>query len=187
MKKLLLPGFILLLVSCSGALTDKQKAAYEKQGSEIAQEAFKELSTQLMVQMKAGGPQAALPFCNVQALPLTLEVAQKNEVQIKRVTNKLRNEKNAPSEMANKQLNIYLEMKKAGIDLQPEVVRDEAETVHFYAPILIKEQCLVCHGKPGKNMLHKTDSLVKSYYPNDRATGYAVGDLRGIWDITFKN
>jgi len=30
-----------------------------------------------------------------------------------------------------------------------------------------------------------TDSLIKTLYPNDLATGYKVGDLRGIWSIQF--
>jgi len=33
----------------------------------------------------------------------------------------------------------------------------------------------------------RTDSILKSYYPEDQATGFKEGELRGMWKITFKN
>ena len=186
MKKLILLLVTMAMIAgCKSELSEEEQAAYHHKGKVIVQDTFKELSTQLMEKMKEGGPELALPFCNVQALPLTLDVAAKNGVEIKRVSNKLRNIKNSPSKHANDQLNAYLENQQAGIESQAVVARDEAGVVHYYAPIRIMKQCLVCHGSPGENMLHKTDSLIKSYYPEDAATGYSDGELRGMWDIAF--
>ena len=174
-----------MIAGCKSEMSEEERASYQHEGEEIVQDAFKELSSQLMEKMKEGGPELALPFCNVQALPLTLEVAARNKVEIRRVSNKLRNAKNSPSEHAHEQLNAYLKNQQAGIELQSVVAQDGAGVVHYYAPIRIMKQCLVCHGRPGESMLQKTDSLIKSYYPEDAATGYSEGELRGMWDIAF--
>lgn len=187
MKKI---GLLILIfvasIACKSELTNVERSAYEKKGLEITQEAFQELSSQLMAQMKAGGPEAALPFCNVQALPLTSKIAVKNDVDIKRTSDKLRNLKNTPTAQGLDQLSNYLNDLGSGNEMSPIVRLDESGTIHYYAPILIIEKCLVCHGQPGESMSVKTDSIIKSYYPNDAATGYSVGDLRGMWDVTFK-
>ena len=57
---------------------------------------------------------------------------------------------------------------------------------HFYAPIFLQQKCLACHGEIGKNVNAETDSIIKSIYPYDAATGFKEGDLRGIWSIAFE-
>jgi hypothetical protein len=63
---------------------------------------------------------------------------------------------------------------------------DKSGSPHFYAPILLQQKCLACHGEIGKNVTVKTDSIIKSFYPHDAATGFKEGDLRGIWSIAFE-
>ena len=58
--------------------------------------------------------------------------------------------------------------------------------VHYYAPIRLQKKCVACHGISKKQISKKTDSILKSLYPNDKATGFKENDLRGIWSITFK-
>ena len=63
---------------------------------------------------------------------------------------------------------------------------DKSGNPHFYAPILLQQKCLTCHGIIGEDITFKTDSIIKSIYQNDVATGFKEGDLRGIWSITFQ-
>ena len=84
-------------------------------------------------------------------------------------------------------LDEFHKMKIEGKQLTPIVELDAANKKHFYAPIIMKPNCLVCHGTINETVNIKTDSIIKSLYPNDKAIGYAEGDLRGIWSITFKN
>jgi len=71
------------------------------------------------------------------------------------------------------------------------LVEDRSEDVAYFAgpdgmlgalmPIRMKEQCLTCHGK-AELMPAKLTATLAALYPDDQATGFAVGDLRGwLW------
>jgi hypothetical protein len=173
-------------MACDNSLTKEEKQQYTVKGKEIAQATFKDLSTNLKGQMKAGGPSKAIPFCNEQAMPITQKLSQQFDVSIKRTSNKIRNSKNNPTARETEIISEYSKMLANNKKLAPIVEIDENNEKHFYAPIVLKSKCLACHGKLNENVSVKTDSIIKSYYPNDKATGYAEGDLRGIWSVTFK-
>lgn len=185
LKKVLTFGLVMLFISCSEGFSEKEKQQYTEQGKEIAQATFKELSSNLMVQMKAGGPAQAIPFCNVQAVPIAEELSKKYNVVIKRTSNKLRSCENEPSERELEIMDQYEQLISENKELKPIVEIDKDQKKHFYAPIKIKANCLVCHGKVNETMTVKTDSIIKSLYQFDIATGYNDGDLRGVWSITF--
>jgi len=44
---------------------------------------------------------------------------------------------------------------------------------------------LQCHGQIGKDIHDDVYKVIKEKYPQDKATGFKVGELRGIWDIKF--
>ena len=80
--------FLVLVVfsSCSNSLTNKEKEDLIVKGKEITESTFKELSSNLMEQMKLGGPKQAIPFCNVQAMPITDKYSKTFNVSIKRTS-----------------------------------------------------------------------------------------------------
>jgi hypothetical protein len=45
---------------------------------------------------------------------------------------------------------------------------------------------LKCHGKPGSQITQKTYDKILEFYPNDKAIGYDVNEVRGIWSIEFE-
>lgn len=184
-KKVLIFALVALFVSCAEGFSEKEKQAYTLKGKEITQVTFKELSTNLMTQMKAGGPAQAIPFCNQKASPITEEVSEKYNVVIKRTSNKLRSCENEPTGRELEIMDVYQQLISENKELQPIVEIDKDQKKHFYAPIKVKANCLVCHGKVNETMTVKTDSIIKSIYQFDIATGYSEGDLRGIWSIAF--
>lgn len=46
--------------------------------------------------------------------------------------------------------------------------------------------CLQCHGNPNAEIKPETYTALKALYPNDKATGYDVDQVRGIWSISFE-
>ena len=184
-KKGLLFLFLVSLISCQSELTKEEKENYSNKGVEIAKASFKKLSTQLTIQMKEGGAELAIPFCNTQASPLIKQLEGKYSVDIKRTSDKIRNSKNAATPRELEIINNYKNLLDNGDKLAPVVELDKNNVKHFYAPIVLKSNCIVCHGKPGEDVAVKTNSLIKSLYPDDMAVGYKDGDLRGIWSITF--
>jgi hypothetical protein len=186
MKNLLIVLVFMGMVSCGNALTEKEKQEYINKGSEIAQASFKALSEKLTEQMKMGGPAKAIPFCNIEAMPLTQQLSNEFNVTIKRTSDKLRNQENRPSERELEIINNYHKLISEKKEITPIVEVDSNNNKHYYTPILLKANCLACHGKVDEFVSVKTDSIIKSLYPNDKAIGYNDGDLRGIWSIEFK-
>ncbi len=187
MKKIVFLFVVVLLVSsCSKSLSKEEKSLYTEQGKVIAQATAKKLGGTLVKKMKEGGVKDALPFCNEKAIPLTKQMSEKYNVTIKRTSHRLRNDENSPNEEEVRVINKYNTLSAEGKPMKPIVELDISGKPHFYAPIKLQKKCLACHGKIGSEITVKSDSIIKSYYPNDLATGFKENDLRGIWSITFE-
>ena len=180
--------FFLVLMSvfaCNDSLSTKEKEVFLKKGSEIAQATLKELSGHLIQQMKLGGPEQAIPFCNIQAMQITSKTAKIYDVTIKRTSNKIRNPENIATDRELEIIKEYQSAIDSKKEIFPKIELDIEGNKHFYAPIKINSKCLSCHGEIEKKLSVKTYSLIKIKYPKDKAIGYKDGDLRGIWSITF--
>ena len=143
-----------------------------------AVEAQQFLGSQLKQKIAEGGPENALEFCNINAIPLTDSISKKYKVTIKRVSDQYWNPDNAanPSELAV--ITTYKAMLAAG-----KMPKGFLKDGHYYSPIVTNSMCLQCHGTPGKEMTEQTHKKIKSLYPQDKATGYGVDELRGIFSI----
>lgn len=187
MKNIFLTTLIFIgFASCKNSLSDQEKKEYMDKGKEISKASFEALSEKLTAQMKLGGTAQAMPFCNVEAMPLTQKLSDAYDVTIKRASDKWRNPTNKPNERELEIINKYKKLISNKQGFSPIVEVDSDNNKHFYAPIVVKANCLVCHGKVGEFVTVKTDSIIKSFYPNDKAIGYNEGDLRGVWSISFK-
>jgi hypothetical protein len=176
---------VAITISCNKSLTPKEKEAYLVKGKEISKESFKTLSGKLKEQLQKGGVVHAIPFCNSEALPITKELSKKFNVSIKRTSNKIRNIKNNSTARELEVVEKFITLKENNKELAPIVEVGKNDKIHFYAPIIMKNNCLVCHGTVGQEISVKNDSIIKLLYPNDKATNYKEGDVRGIWSITF--
>jgi hypothetical protein len=178
--------FLVLIALAFTSCTDKEKAVdltkYTVKGAEIAKNTQMQLGKNLKGTMKTKGPVAAVAFCNTKAMPLTAEMEQKYDAKIKRVSIKVRNEANLASEAEAQIIVKYIADLKNGKTLAP-ITRLDGDKVHYYAPIKVGGVCLNCHGTA---VAKPIDSILKLKYPNDKALGYAKGDLRGIWSIEMK-
>jgi hypothetical protein len=172
-------------LSCSKNLTQKEIQVYTEKGNLIVKKTAGELSGELMTQMKTGGIPLAISYCNTAALPLTSAMSKAEGVQIKRTSHKVRNPLNSPSENELLILRKYQQNLASGIPLEPIVELNQKGVPHYYAPIMIDKKCLVCHGTLDQELSKAADSIIKSRYPKDLATGFKEGDLRGIWSISF--
>ncbi|MFT6338050.1 MAG: hypothetical protein ACJATI_004820 [Halioglobus sp.] len=150
-------------------------------GKEIASSAFLSLSGELAKAVKNGGLKNALSYCNTNAIPLTDSLSNAHNVDIKRTSLKFRNPRNKPTEREKEILNQY-ELAKENGQIMEAIIDNEAERKTFHAPIIVQAACIKCHG--AKSNISMYDSILK-LYPNDLATDYTQGDLRGMWSISF--
>ena len=189
MKKVIIfaaGAFLISALSCQKEQTKVTEIPAEKKqgipGGEIlknyAAEAQQLLGSQLKQKIAEGGPENALEFCNINAIPLTESISKKYNVSIKRVSDQYRNPDNAANASEIAVITTYKAMLAAG-KMPKGLLKDG----HYYSPIVTNAMCLQCHGTPGKEMTEQTHKKIKSLYPQDKATGYGVDELRGIFSI----
>ena len=166
---------------------DTTLEVYRRQGKEIVKATFTALSSQLKSAMKQGGVPYAVTFCNVTAMPITDSLAARYDVDIKRVSMRNRNTDNAPDALEESMISSLQKMMVASYEGINMVVLDQDENPVYVQPIVLGDQCLQCHGKIGADVTAANYEIIQSLYPNDKATGYRSGDLRGIWRIKFNN
>lgn len=142
------------------------------------------LGKNLMGAIQKKGTLEALSFCNEKAYPLTDSMAIAHKATIKRVSDKPRNQNN----QANKKELTYINTFKTNIknNIEPKPIVDLIENkVHVYYPITTNTMCLQCHGKPNQEIEKPTLMKLANLYPEDKAIGYTINEVRGIWSITF--
>jgi hypothetical protein len=195
----LISAFAILLVVVACQPTDSQKttkednamdaeqtATYLEKGKMIAKATFTALSGQLKTAMAEGGVPNAVEYCNLVAYPLVDSLSQVHQATIRRTSTKVRNPKDKPTRIEQDVLEQYAKSKEQGEKLQPKVLQLADGDVAFFAPIMIDAPCLNCHGDVGEVVTEENYALIQSFYPEDQAVGYKMGDLRGMWSITFE-
>ena len=172
--------------SAAPALPAAVETVVLERGRAITAQAFGLLSTNLVQALAAGGISNALPYCSEKAYPLTALVAATNDVTIRRVTHRPRNPTNAATGIEWDLLRKYQLALGRGETLAPTVRAGTNGQVTFYSPIVITNPlCLQCHGVPGTDLAPSTTALLQQLYPQDEATGFKLGDLRGLWRVDF--
>ncbi len=165
-----------------GALEER----YLKQGQEIAGTTFSILASSLKQALEEGGVANAIGYCSVAAQVISDSLSLLHDAEIRRVTLRPRNPKNAPTKDEKLVLHDYQSKKDTGAKLLAQVLDGDERTVSYYAPILISDFCLKCHGKIGNDIREDDYAEIIKRYPEDQAIGYAAGDLRGVWHIKLE-
>ena len=181
-------GVILVASSCTSTFTEvEEKAALEK-GASLADASFKALSAQLQHATKEGGPAHAVDFCSLNALSIVDSLSAANGAHIRRTSDRIRAAHDRPDAEEASTMGAMLAEWKAGAtaaDLSPRVVA-HGDSIAYYQPIFINSPaCLKCHGTVGESLDASALAVINEHYPDDQATGYAIGDLRGMWSIRW--
>lgn len=162
------------------------EAKIKAEGVKVAKASFLVLAGKLMAALKDGGIKKAIGFCATNAQALTKDLSKKYKVQIQRVSHKARNPKNQANAEEMKLITRYLAARKAKKPLKPTVQKVSDKEFLFYGPIVLGNPlCLQCHGTEGKLLTKENAALIRKHYPKDQATGFAMGQLRGMWKIRF--
>jgi hypothetical protein len=186
MKKL---TFILLL---SGLLSANAHADDMQDRSAASRAAVKEfagtLQGELQAAMKAGGPVNALGVCREKAPAIAADISKAKGWRVIRTSLKTRNAKNAPDAWETKVLQDFEKRKAAGedpakLEYSEMVMGGGKHEFRYMKAIVIAEgaPCLACHGD---RIAPDVAAKLKTLYPDDKATGYKTGDVRGAFSIS---
>lgn len=154
-------------------------------GLEITSQVQQVLAGKLQQTIQDSGISVALRYCQINAYPLTDSLSKLHGVEISRVSSKNRNPGNKTTLDEGLLMQKLVEKKAAGEPLEPVIVED-ATAKTYYAPIVISAPlCLKCHGIAGEDIATADFIMINMLYPNDLATGFKLGDVRGLWKVRF--
>ncbi len=141
----------------------------------------------LQEEIAKGGPEGAVDVCRDKAPQLAKEASEKTGWQVRRVSLKNRNPKAVPDTWEQAVLQDFDRRAAAGENPatleKGEVVVEGGVKVYRYMKALpVQPLCLNCHGA-AENISPATKARLAERYPDDKGTGYAVGQIRGAMTI----
>jgi hypothetical protein len=173
--------------AAQSALSSELETEVRQRGQALVGQAFGVLSSRLGRVIAESGVPGAIEFCSVHAISLTTSVGTTNQVTLRLLTQRPRNPGNRAEGQALDILRQFDSALQAGTAPEPQVVAHTPETVTFYAPIMLAMPlCLNCHGQPGSDIKPEVDAALSRIYPQDEATGFRIGQLRGAWSVEFQ-
>ncbi|MDP2153759.1 MAG: DUF3365 domain-containing protein [Methylotenera sp.] len=181
-----------LLIQCSALtyaaendLTLQQQ--YLEESQKTAQEFMQILGKTLKTQIESSGIESAISVCK-QVAPAMAEQYSNQSRTVKRVSLKPRNQsQGTPDEWERKTLEYFNQAQKDGqlpakMEVSSLEKTDSGQVFRYMKAIPTQAMCLKCHGSE-QDISANLKQLLKSEYPNDLATGYSLGEVRGAISI----
>ena len=182
--KILSAFFILGLLPFNSALavdtehlSQQSRAAAKALGSE--------LKATLQAAMKASGPLDAITVCNVDAPNIAKRISAGKGMKVARTSLKFRNQTNSPDAWEKSVLNQFEQRKAKGEPVNNLEFSEVSEVggrkvFRYMKAIPTGDVCLKCHGS---NIAEPVAAKLNSLYPDDKATGFNKGDIRGAFTV----
>jgi len=141
----------------------------------------------LQKEIDKGGPEGAITVCREMAPKMAKAASEESGWQIRRVSLKNRNPKAAPDAWEKAALEDFDKRAAAGenpMHLEKgEVVEEGGKKTYRYVKALpVQTLCLNCHG-PADTITDAVKAKLAELYPEDKATGYSPGQIRGAMTL----
>lgn len=153
----------------------------------VVQEFAGKLGSVLKQQLETGGPEKAISVCKQVAPALAADYSRDGRI-LKRVSLKPRNQTLGTPDVWEAQVlqefDRGVSEGKAAAEMERAAVVEDADGrwFRYLKAIPVQPVCLQCHGQP-EQIGANVKALLAQEYPDDRATGYSVGMVRGAFSI----
>jgi hypothetical protein len=137
-----------------------------------------ELKQELSAAMQASGPAGAVQVCSERAADLTREVSERTGLDVRRVSVQHRN----PANQATPGEASVLALMALRPDLADTMIVRDGAPLYMRAIRINTDLCLQCHGAK-EDLAPEVLARLNELYADDRATGFAEGDLRGAFVV----
>jgi hypothetical protein len=184
MKKIII-SFVVLLSACSHQTLNTEQ--YLAESRTTAQKFSEQLGGTLKQQIQTGGVESAIPVCKQIAPALAAQHSTDKKI-VKRVSNKNRNAIHGIPDAWEKttlerfQVAINANQENQNLEFYEMVTESNHRYFRYANGIRVQSLCLKCHGQE-QDISPNVKKLLNEHYPDDQATGYKVGDLRGAISI----
>tara|TARA_Y100000296_G_scaffold49563_1_gene56793 strand:- start:354 stop:956 length:603 start_codon:yes stop_codon:yes gene_type:complete len=170
-------------------LADSEVQTKVKQARVHAKALGGALKSRLKQAIQSGGLEAGVQECQLAAEPIAEGLSQ-NGWEVGRTALKVRNPNNAPDEWEREQLALFtsllekakLEGKQPSMPMDTSKYNSDSGEFRYMMAIQQGQVCMACHG--GQVAPSVKDTILK-HYPNDEATGFELGELRGAFTLTY--
>lgn len=156
----------------------------------IAGELLGQLGQKLKAAMSSEGPVAAVSVCKEAAPAIARQLSAANDAKVTRVGTRVRNQAmgvpNAWQQQALTQFEARMAQGEKAADIEYWQVADNGHggrELRYAKAIAVQAQCLSCHGA-AQDIAAPLAEKLRIEYPNDQATGYLAGQLRGAVVVT---
>lgn len=147
----------------------------------------RELKSHLVTELQRGGPAGAVRVCAEMAQAVAASRSTEN-TDVRRVSLKYRNLADRPDPFEEEVLRHMEQLRQEGqlpTEVSQVVAQADGRVLRYMRPIMVASPCLTCHGDP-ESIDPEVRELLQEHYPNDLATGYHAGDLRGAVSVTVR-
>jgi hypothetical protein len=184
-KNLLRLSLALVLVAGTQSISAADVNALDVQAKAITKQFVSTLLPTLQRAMADGGTENAVEVCAVRAPAIATELAAETGWSVKRVSLKPRNMSSAvPDEWEHEVLQQFDQRQAAGesgATINTSAMVNDVYRFMQAQPAM--PLCLACHGT---DISPKVESVLQRHYPNDAATGYFAGQIRGAISLSKK-
>ena len=150
-----------------------------------AQGLTEEIRGLLMRELKTGGLEGAVAVCATKAQVRTADYRRNFGNDIRRVSLRRRNPANEPDAYERRVLDSFERLPadaRPGAESWRLVREDGGEALRYLKPLVANAMCLTCHGEITE-IPPTVRAVIAREYPDDRATGFSVGDVRGAVSV----
>ena len=176
---------ILLSLFVAGTLSEAPIDPHVLEARELVNQFFGSLKGELQAALNEGGPVTAISVCKLKAPRLTKEFSSLTGWYIARTSLKLRNPNNHPDAWEKQVMEQFLTRQTNGepltnMEYSEVILIDGRKIFRYMKAIEVMDLCLNCHGE---NVKPEIKRILTQLYPNDQATGFTKGDLRGAFTL----
>ncbi|GAB4214926.1 MAG: DUF3365 domain-containing protein [Rhodoferax sp.] len=175
---------LVLLSQSTLSLAEEAAPVWLGQARQIATQAPLKLLKVLTDEIQSQGTAGAVSVCNVKAPQMAQAASKETGWSIRRVSLRNRNPKGVPDEWERAALEDFDRRQAAGespTTLEKyAVVQGEGgvREARYIKALPVKQLCLACHGG-ADDIAPETGAKIRALYPQDKATGYHVDQIRG--------
>jgi hypothetical protein len=186
MRNIWLAITLVFALGASTALAD-DLAKFQEDSRKVVKEMASQLGGALQKEMTVNGPAAAIKVCKDLAPAITSDLSRKTGQRVTRVSLKARNPLlGSPDAWEQKVLaDFAVRMEKenpANIEFAEIVTEPQGKFMRYMKAIVMQDVCLKCHG-PLESIPSQVKEQLTVEYPNDKATGYTINQIRGAFSI----
>jgi len=174
----------LLIAPLAATLAHANEDALTAEARKVATTLPPKLIIALQEEIRKSGAEGAIPVCKDMAPKMAGEISQQTGWKIKRVSLKPRNDARAiPDPWETAALEDFDRRVAAG---EPPAKLEKGEKIgseyRFVKALPVQALCLNCHGTDDK-INPAVKAALGQHYPNDKATGYSEGQIRGVISV----